>query len=108
MTSITDFIQYTVPWWLWLFPSLGLVGAIFFVLVRTLGVRNALQIAGMIALCAAFVANYRRGKQDGWAERIQRENDNAKRITDKARRIRERVESAAPERLRDDDGFRRD
>lgn len=69
-------------------------------------------VKGVMAMTAALFlfALYRKGRSDGRQTNIEKERadaDHAVRTADAAR-VRAGVRDADPERLRDDDGFRRD
>lgn len=107
MSALSDFFGYSVPWWLWAFPAIAALLAIFTVVSRVFGIRNAIAAAVAVGSAILVTLSYRRGKQHGWQERIQREKEYADHISKRARAARDRALAADPRRLRDDDGFKR-
>ena len=106
MRSLVEWITFGLPWWLWAFPAVLIAAAIFFAVSRVVGVRNAIAAASIVGSAMLLALSRHRGRQDGWAERIKQENDDAQQISERAEKARNRV-NTSPERLRDDDGFRR-
>lgn len=103
-----NWLTYSVPWWAWGIPALaGLVGA-FFYLSRFFGVRNALGAVLIVGSGLALKLSRQRGKQAGWRDRIEREKEDARRVAQKADNARRDADALPPERLRDDDGYKRD
>jgi len=101
-------LTYSLPWQLWAVPSVALLAGLFFLVSRTFGVRNA--IAAVTIVGAGVVAKMldHRGRQIGWDERVKREKEDAQRVVDRAEKARRDAAAVPPERLRDDDDFRRD
>lgn len=107
MSALSDFFGYSVPWWLWAFPAIAALVATFTVVTRVFGIRNAIAAAVAVGSALVVALSYRRGKQHGWQERIQREKEDAEKISKRARSARNRALAADPAKLRDDDGFKR-
>lgn len=80
--------------------------AFLYLAFRVFGTRGLIPAIGLL-----FVAlTYRKGRTDGSQTHIEKERanaDHAVREADEAR-VRAGVRDADPDRLRDDDGFRRD
>lgn len=78
-------------------------------LVRLVGLGNALKIMAPAAAVFAALAYGRRERQQGWADAAAAGERDARRSIDEARRARADAvrRDADPDRLRDDDGFRR-
>lgn len=89
-----------------LFLTLGLALAVVIAAWRFFGLKGAFAALGAIAL----VLLYRKGRGDGQAEIEKKEAHRAEDVVQEAERARidARVRDADPERLRVDDGFRRD
>ncbi|MEE9923765.1 MAG: hypothetical protein PBV01_10440 [Brucella anthropi] len=107
MQAISDFFGYSIPWWALAFPAGAAVLTTFIAVSRVFGFRNALAAAVAVGSVALVALSYRKGKQDGWQDRIRKEQDDAKALSDKARAARNGALAADPRRLRDDDGFKR-
>lgn len=108
MDSLLDWFDFGLPWWVWTAPAVAGVVAIFIAVSRVFGVRNAIVAAAVAAAYAVSELSRKRGRQEGWKERIDREKRDAEEIVRRAESARNRAGAADPERLRDDDGFRRD
>ena len=101
-------LTYSLPWQLWAIPSVALLVGLFIVVSRTFGIRNAI-IAVVIFGAGTFIKLVdHRGRQIGWDSRVKREKEDAQRVVDRAEKARRAAAHADTERLRDDDGFRRD
>jgi hypothetical protein len=82
------------------------IGGLLYLAFRFGGLRGLLAVIGALGLL--FI--YRKGRADGSTTHIEKERadaDHAVREADDAR-ADARVRDADPERLRDDDGYRRD
>lgn len=108
MRSIVEWLDFGLPWWLWLGPAGVGVAAAFIAVSRVFGVRNALAAAGALAAFALLAVTRQRGRQEGWNKRIEKEERDAANTIRRAEEARRRAQSVPDERLRDDDGFRRD
>lgn len=108
MRSIVEWVDFGLPWWLWLGPAGVGVAAVFIAVSRVLGVRNAIGAAGAFATLALLVVTRQRGRQEGWNRRIEKEERDAANTIRRSDEARRRARSTPAERLRDDDGFRRD
>lgn len=104
---IWQFLQYAVPWWVWIIPSAATVGGVAFVAWRFLGLRNAILIAAVFAVGLLAKVRLQGAKQDGWNERIQKEKDDASDLVKRANDVGRDVLAAGSDRLHDDDGFKR-
>lgn len=94
-----------LPTWVWIAIAC-LVAGMILRYVRVVGWQGALaSLVGILAIAGLGAA--RRG---GWEDREKEGGENVKRVLEEARKAREqsRVDNADPDRLRDDDGYRRD
>lgn len=110
MGWLWDFLVYSIPWWVWLWVALLAIG-LFLVWARSVGgIKNALMIAGGVALAVTAGLLTLKGRQQGARDQQQKEQRNADKTLDAAHKARARARDdlADPSRLRDDDGFRRD
>lgn len=108
MSSIVEWFDFALPWWLWFGPA-GIGAVVIFIgAARVLGVRNALGAAGGFAAFALLAMTRQRGRQEGWNKRIEKEQRDAANTIERADEARRRAQSAPAERLRDNDGYRRD
>lgn len=97
-----EWLTYNIPVEIWV---VGASAAVFFIW-RYFGLRAAL---GAILGFLVFIAQLR-GRQQGWKERERKGNEDAQKAVRDARDARAdsaRINSD-PERLRDNDGFRRE
>lgn len=93
---------YGLPWeW-----KAGVVGAAIVAVLVIFRVPPKWIIVVVAFIAAAVGAN--KLAQDGWRAKERRDMRDAEKLTDKAVKARQRAEKLAPDRLRDDDGFRRD
>ena len=102
-----DWLNYSIPWWIWLFPSGGILAAAIFAVYRTFGLRAAISAAVAIGSALMLALSFQRGRQRGWQDRREREKSDAEKTIRKGLAARNRVDGADPKRLRDDDGFKR-
>lgn len=99
-------MRFELPWQVWFVVGVAAVAAVW----RYFGLRQALLLAGGVLL---FVVG-RKGKQEGRAEGYEaRKNEEVRHVQEiavEANRARNDADArnADPERLRDDDGYRRD
>jgi hypothetical protein len=107
MDVVSDFISYSLPWWIWSIPSVAILITVYFAAARYLGFKNALYggIAALLAILGLLARS--KWKQDGWRDRGRHDARNAEKVRLRSERARGRVRRD-PKRLRDDDGFRRD
>lgn len=101
-------LSHSLPWWVWGAPSIALLAGLFIFVSRTFGIRNAIVAVAVIGSSMILKLTDHRGRQRGWDERIKQEKEDAQRVVDRAEKARRDAAAAPPERLRDDDGFRRD
>ena len=106
-----EFLSYSVPWWAWGIPSgLTLIG-LFFIVTKYFGHRNAIYATAIYAFVALLALIDRRGRQKGWQAREEKGNKDAENIIKRVEAARHRTRTIIrdnPDRLRDDDGFRRE
>lgn len=93
-----------VPLWGWIAIGALVLGAVTRY-IRVVGWQGALGSLLAIAALALYATGIRQGKE----QREKEGYENVKVVMDKARKARERsaVDNADPDRLRDDDGYRR-
>jgi hypothetical protein len=104
---VIELLTYTIPWWIWLAPLVGVALGVVTVAMRFGGLRNGLMVAAGLGVAVLTVLSHWRGRQKGWHERGQKGLRDAQRFREKADDARRRVRDLPAERLRDDDGFRR-
>ena len=104
-----ELFVYDIPWWLWTAPMAATGLAVFLFVNRSFGFRNALMAAGTFLAAAVVAMSYKRGRQHGWDDRRAKESRDAEELVNRIKRARHtaRTRNADPERLRDDDGFKR-
>ena len=98
-----QWILYTVPWWVWAVLGLIVVGAVQYFW----GWQKAL--AALSAVAAVVLLG--RARQQGWEAKVKADLKAADKLIDRAVKARQKAEAEIakhPDRLRDDDGFRRD
>ena len=100
-------LGYSVPWQFWLIPGTGLAVGAFVLVSRTFGFRNGLYAAAVVAFAATIKIIESRAAQRGWEDRIKKEKRDGDRMVERAERAGRAVSDVDPERLRDDDGFKR-
>lgn len=104
---IGQFLQYALPWWVWIIPSAAIVGGVGFLSWRFLGFRNTIVITALFAIGLFAKVRLQGAKQEGWNERIQKEKDDASDLVKRANDAGRDVLAAGSDRLHDDDGFKR-
>lgn len=98
-----QWILYSVPWWVWLILGLIIVGAVQYFW----GWQKALAALGVVAA----VVLLGKSRQQGWEDKVKADLKAADKLITRAVAARARAEAEAarrPEKLREDDGFRRD
>lgn len=108
---MSEWLGYAVPWWVWTLPALAAVAAIVIPLVRIVGLSRALQIGGAVAAFLGGLIMIRRARQEGWNAREAKGERDAQAAMEEAERVRRDAMdrfTSRPDRLRDDDGHRRD
>lgn len=103
-----EFILQTIPWWVWAFPVVAAGVPVVVVLSRVIGWRNALMVLPALWAATAIPLSRLRGRQEGWQARVQKDISDAERLVQRIKKARQRVRDLPPERLRDNDGYRRD
>lgn len=107
LDALREFGLYGIPWWLWSAPAaVGGVG-IFLAVSRFLSWRTAMSTTLAFVAMAAIGLASARGRQAGWKDRIKKENRDADRLIKRANDARARARKRHPDRLYDDDGFKR-
>lgn len=111
MGALETFLIYGIDWRLQAVGGLVAIGGLAIVLVRLLGLKLALKVlAGIGAVYSALVYG-RRERQQGRADAIAQGERDAQKALDRAaaaqRAARDQYTSR-PDRLRDNDGYRRD
>lgn len=110
MSWLWSFLLYNIPWWVWAWAGLLALGVLAMWVRNVGGLKNALLITSAVALAIGAGILSVRGRQQGAEDQQQKEQTNANSTLDKVHDARR--DAAArdddPDRLRDDDGFRRD
>jgi len=107
---IRDLLIYDLPPWVLAIPGLAAAVFIFWFVHKRWGWKPALAAAGAVITASLLKLIYRKGQQQGRSEtleRLEEETDNAVKTADEVR-ARMHRDNADPERLRDNDGWRRD
>lgn len=102
------FLSQTIPWWVWGAPSIAVLIGLFVFVSRTFGLRNALVAVAIAGSGTLLKLTDMRGRQKGWDSRVKKEKQDAERVVGRAEKAKRDAAAVPPERLRDDDGFRRD
>lgn len=102
LEAVAGWLWYAVPWEL---KALG-AGILVVVVLYLFRVPPKWIIVVVALVATALGAN--KLAQDGWRAKERRDMRDAEKLTDKAVKARQRAEKLAPDRLRDNDGFRRD
>lgn len=111
MDWLSTFVLFHLPWWVWVPVALIIVAAIVIPLVRLVGLKRALEIAAAVAAALGGLILIQRARQEGWRAREAKGERDAQSAIDKAERARRDAYdqfTARPDRLRDNDGHRRD
>lgn len=98
-----QWIMYSVPWPVWAVLGLIVVGAVQYFW----GWQKALAALGVVAA----VVLLGRSRQQGWEDKVKADLKAADKLIDRAVAARAKAEAEMakhPEKLREDDGFRRD
>lgn len=96
-----EWLIYAVPWWVW--AAVGLTVAL--VIHQTFGFKAA-AVAVVVAIAGVFQA---RARQQGWKDAQARGERDARAIIERANEVRRDADLRnAGDRLREDDGYRRD
>lgn len=107
---MSDFLNYSVPWWMWGIPTSVLLVALFIFAARTLGLRNAIAATAVAAAAILTKLAGQKGRQQGWNDRKEREAKTSRKAKETIEDAYNRANLAVnsdPERLREDDGHRR-
>lgn len=100
---IFQWLFYSVPWWCWAILGLIIVGAVQYFW----GWQKALAALGAVAAIVLL----QRARQQGWQDKVKADIKAADKLIVKATKARNDAAkdlAAHPDKLRDDDGFRRD
>lgn len=98
-----QWLIYSVPWPVWAVLGLIIVGAVQYFW----GWQKALAALGVLAA----VVLLGRARQQGWEDKVKADLKAADKLIDRAVEARAKAEAEMaknPDKLRDDDGFRRD
>lgn len=108
---IWNFLLYSVPWYVWTLLAAVIAAALFLLAVRAFGWERVkgwvIPVASVIGLAALL----QRAQQKGWQDKIKADMKAADQLIAQAKKARGKAAAEQhehPERLRDDDGFRRD
>lgn len=107
LDRLAEFIGYQVPWYVWTAPTVAGAVALFIVTSRALGWRNAAAVVGGYLAAVAVVLSRLRGRQEGWEARVRKDTRDAEKLVERIKNARRDAATRDPERLRDDDGFKR-
>lgn len=105
-----DWLIYSLPWWVQAMIGAALAAPFLFLVARGLGLSRALKATLVTGGLLVAFALERRARQAGWTARMKREARDGDALVEKAGRARAASAASAaddPQRLRDDDGFRR-
>ncbi len=108
--AILTALVYAVDWRIWAaLAVLVLIGG-WFLAARFLGASAANQIIAAAGSMFAALLYARRARQRGWEDAHEQGKKDAEQAIERARSARADAarRDADPERLREDDGFRRD
>lgn len=103
-------IVYSIPWWVWAVLAVSIAIWVFIMIRLAVGPKTALVIVGSGLAAAAVAILTQRAAKSGYEDRGREEQKNAETTLDRAHDARAdaAARDADPDRLRDDDGFRRD
>lgn len=107
MNWIVHFLGYSVPWQVWSVPAIATVVGTFFVLSRFFGSKNAAYGAILVAIGFVLKLIDQRGRQNGYSARVNKEKMDVERVVERAKRARADAAAANPDKLHEDDGFKR-
>lgn len=112
MTALIGWLLDVTPWWAWALASLALLGATYQVWAPLWALAPSWLRTGALGLASivlAYLAGRNRGASGALDRAKQQEAAHADRITEAGRRARADADALnVGERLRDDDGWRRD
>lgn len=99
---ILDALIAAVPWWVWLAAGVVVLASVH----RLVGWKGI--VAGASALLAVLL--HKRGQSVGESRILKKANRDADKAIKRANEVRARsnANNADPERMRDNDGYRRD
>lgn len=110
--SALGWLLDVTPWWVWAMGAAALLAATWqlWAPLAVLVPRPVKIAAGaLLAVTLAYLAGRNRGAAGALQQAKEREAAHADKITDAARRARARADALnVGDRLRDDDGWRRD
>lgn len=109
MRDLLDMALYGVPWWVWAIPVPAAALALFLFLSRSFGLRSAIYATGAFLMAFLTAHSFHKGRQRGWEDRVRKDERDAQELVNRIKRARDTANSrnADPERLREDDGFKR-
>lgn len=105
-----SFILYTVPWWVWLALALVVAAGLFLLAVQAFGWERVKPWVLPVFTVIGAGTLLTRARQQGWKDKIEKDLKAADELIAKAKKARdaETIRNQDPEKLREDDGFRRD
>jgi len=106
-----NFLLYSVPWYAWLALAAVVAAALFLLAVRVFGWERVKPWVLPVFIAVGAGALLSRSRQQGWKDKVAADIKAADKLIEKAKKARtaaEREQREHPEKLRDDDGFRRD
>lgn len=105
-----DWFLYQVPWWVWAAPLVGVSVAALVAVTRLFGLRAAVSAAVAALAAGGGFLSILRARQQGYEDRKRKDAENAKAMVDRINEARARSADRrrrAPDRLYEDDGFKR-
>lgn len=105
--NLWHFIQFVIPWYLQVALIAVAVAAVFIALVQVFGWEKVRPFFMPAIAALAAVGLLSRARQQGYKAREDEDERIADDMVQRAEEAREAVRREPPERLREDDGFRR-
>lgn len=107
---IGDFLLYSIPWYVWLTLALVIAAVLFLLAVRAFGWERVKPWVLPVITVLGAGALLTRARQQGWQDKVKKDLEAADRLIEKAKtaRAKQDARNQDPEKLHEDDGFRRD
>lgn len=107
LDRLAETLSYGIPWWIWAAPTVAGAAGLFLAVSKVVGWRNAaVAVAGYLAVAVALLSRLR-GRQEGWEARVKKDTRDAEKLVERIKKARRDAAARQPDRLRDDDGFKR-
>lgn len=106
-----EWLLYQVPWWVWAIIAAVIYAAALFVAAMVFGWQRVRPFALPILIVLGAVAALGRARQQGWQDKVKKDLKATDRFIERATRTREKKEAEMrdnPDKVIEDDGFRRD